>query len=58
MGVIGVVKGSEGGLIDNFLLERKVRGFVRVKFIQLLYSGERQGGFSRGNVASGCFGLG
>ena len=46
----GVIKGSEGGFVDNFLPERKVRGFVRVKFIQLLYGGERQGGFSRGNV--------
>ena len=43
MGVIGVVKGSEGGLVNNFLLERKVGGFVGVKFIQLLYGGERQG---------------
>ena len=58
MGVIGIVKGSEGGLIDNFLPERKVRGFVGVKFIQLLYSGERQGGFSRGSVVFGCFRLG
>ena len=58
MGVIGVVKGSEGGLVDDFLLERKVRGFVRVEFVQLLYGGERQGSFSRGNVVSGCFGLG
>ena len=58
MGVIGVVKGSEGGLVDNFLPERKVRGFVGVKFIQLLYGGERQGCFGRGSVVSGCFGLG
>ena len=58
MGVIGIVKGSEGGLIDDFLLERKVGGFVGVEFIQLLYGGERQGSFSRGNIVSGCFGLG
>ena len=41
MGVIGIVKDSEGGLINDFLSERKVGGFVRVKFIQLLYGGER-----------------
>ena len=58
MGVIGVVKGSEGGFIDNFLPEREVRGFVRIKFIQLLYGGERWGGFGRGSVVFGCFGLG
>ena len=58
MGVIGIVKGSEGGLVDNLLLERKVRGFVRVKFIQLLYGGEKQGGFGKGSVVFRCFGLG
>ena len=58
MGVIGIVKGSEGWLVDNFLLERKVRGFVGVKFIQLLYGGGRHGGFGRGDVISRCFGLG
>ena len=58
MGVIGVVKGGKGRLIDNFLLEGKVGGLVGIKLIQLLYSGERQGGFGRGNVVSGCFGLG
>ena len=36
--VVGVVKGGEGRFIDNFLSEGKVRGFVRVEFIQLLYS--------------------
>ena len=41
MGVIGVVKGSKGGFVDNFFPERKVGGFVGIKFIQLLYSGER-----------------
>ena len=58
MGEIGIVKSSEGGFIDNFLLEGKVGGLVGIKLIQLLYSGERQGGFGRGNVVSGCFGLG
>ena len=33
MRVIGVVKGGEGGFIDNFPPEGKVRGFVRVEFI-------------------------
>ena len=33
MGVISIVKGSERGLIDNFLLKRKVRGFVGVEFV-------------------------
>ena len=37
MRVISVVKGGEGGFIDNFPSEGKVRGFVRVEFIQLLY---------------------
>ena len=41
MRVIGIVEGSEEGLINDFLLERKVGGFVGVKFIQLLYGGER-----------------
>ena len=50
MGVIGIVKGSERGLMNDFSSEREVGGFVRVKFIQLLYGGERQGGFGRGNV--------
>ena len=58
MGVIGIVKGSERGLIDNFLLKRKVRGFVRVEFVQLLYGGKRQGSFGRGNVVFRCFGFG
>ena len=58
MGVIGIVKSSEGGFIDNFLSEGKVRGFVGVKFIQLLHGGERQGGFGRGSIVFGCFGLG
>ena len=35
--VVGVVKGREGGFIDNFPPEGEVRGFVRVEFIQLLY---------------------
>ena len=58
MGVIGIVKGSEGGFVNDFLSERGVRGFVGVEFVQLLYGGERQGGFSRGNVVSRCFRLG
>ena len=58
MGVIGIVKGSEGGLVDNFLSKRKVRGFVGVEFVQLLYSGEGQRSFGRGNVVFGCFGFG
>ena len=33
VGVIGRVEGSEGGLINDFSLERKVGGFVRVEFI-------------------------
>ena len=37
VGVVGVVKSREGGFIDNFPSEGKVRGFVRVEFIQLLY---------------------
>ena len=35
--MVGIVKGGEGGFIDNFPPEGKVRGFVRVEFIQLLY---------------------
>ena len=57
VGVVCVVEGSKGGLIDDFFLEGKVRGFVGVEFVQLLYSGGRQGSFGRGNVASRCFGL-
>ena len=57
MGVIGIVKSGEGGFVDNFLLERKVRGFVRIEFIQLLYGGERQGVFGRGSVVFRCFRL-
>ena len=37
--VVGVVEGREGGFINNFLSEGKVRGFVRIEFIQLLYGG-------------------
>ena len=40
VGVICVVKGGERGFIDNFLLEGKVRGFVRIEFVQLLYGGK------------------
>ena len=39
VGVICVVKGGERGFVDDFLLEGKVRGFVRIEFVQLLYSG-------------------
>ena len=37
--VVGIVKGREGGFIDNFPSEGKVGGFVWVEFIQLLYGG-------------------
>ena len=33
MGVIGIVKGSERGFVNNFGSERKVGGLVRVKFV-------------------------
>ena len=35
--VVGVVEGGEGGLIDDFFPEQKVRGFIGVEFVQLLY---------------------
>ena len=35
--MVGVVESREGGFIDDFLSEGKVRGFVRVKLVQLLY---------------------
>ena len=41
MGVIGIVKGSEGGFINNLGSEREIRSFIWVEFVQLLYSGER-----------------
>ena len=38
MRVISIVEGGEGGLIDDLLPERKVRRFIGVEFVQLLYS--------------------
>ena len=55
MGMICIVKGGEGGFIDNFLLEGEVGGFVGIEFIQLLYGGEGQGGFGRGSAVFGYF---
>ena len=57
VGVICIVKGGEGGLVDNLFSEGKVRGFVRVEFIQLLYSGKGQGGFGRGVAVFRHFGF-
>ena len=57
VGVICVVEGSKGGLVDNFFPEGKVRGFVRVEFIQLLYGGKGQGSFGRSVAIFGCFGF-
>ena len=47
VGVVCVVEGRKGGLIDDFFLEGKVRGFVGVEFVQLLYGGRGQGSLSR-----------
>ena len=58
MRVIGIVKGSERGFIDNFLSEGEVGGFIGIKFIQLLYCGERWGSFSRSSIVFGYFGFG
>ena len=54
--VIGIIEGREGGFVDDFLLEGKVRGFVGVEFIQLLYGGRGQGSFSGSIAIFGCFG--
>ena len=41
LGMIHVVKSSEGGFLDNLGSEREVGGFVRVEFVQLLNSSGR-----------------
>ena len=56
VGVVCVVEGSEGGLVDDFFPEGKVRGFVGVEFVQLLYGGRGQGSFGRSIAIFGCFG--
>ena len=33
MGVIGIVEGSEGGVMNDFSSEGEIRGFVGVEFI-------------------------
>ena len=57
VGVICVVKSGERGFVDNFLLKGKVRGFVRIEFVQLLYGGRGQGSFGRSIAVFGHFGF-
>ena len=53
--VIGVVKGGEGGFIDNFLSEGEIGGFVGIEFVQLLYGGRGQGCFGTSVATFRCF---